>query len=300
MFERRRDTIDLAGSQPQTRCDFAPAVNHCPTSLAILRASASSSSKYPATSSARSNGGRPIIEVDRRGQDSRLDIDRYGIEVIGRRKPPAVRTAIEKAVVAKMIVGIGDQNTEHHASPELMHVAFRAAPYCRSAVHEFQVTACLVVAGPEHAHGRQERYADALRAIEAAQQQDRSTCNRFQAPWRHLDTRLLRQAQRNGLPTYSVDLVVLVGEFGNREMPALSLTDAFGRAPPSEEPGASNRRRSSSLSESPTTCSAADSSRGNSTKGGIGFPPSVARNGPPGSRANRNAPCRASSLTMSR
>ena len=70
-----------------------------------------------------------------------------------------------------------------------------------------------------------------------------------------------------------------------------SLTDALGLAPPSDEPGASSRRRSSSLSESFTTRSAAESSRGSSIRGGIGTPSPPARNGPPSSSAKRSPPC---------
>jgi len=51
--------------------------------------------------------------------------------------------------------------------------------------------------------------------------------------------------------------------------PSRSRTEAFGRAPPSDEPGARSKRKSSSLSVSLKTCSAAKRSRGSSISGGI-------------------------------
>ena len=73
----------------------------------------------------------------------------------------------------------------------------------------------------------------------------------------------------------------LCGNFAIARWPSRSRTEALGRAPPSDEPGASSRRRSSSLSVSLATCSAAESSRGSSISGGIVVAPSSARNGPP-------------------
>ena len=69
-------------------------------------------------------------------------------------------------------------------------------------------------------------------------------------------------------------------------------TDAFGRAPPNDEPGASSSRKSSSSSSSPATRMEAASKAGSSTRGGTRGPsPVTARNGPPSCSANRNAPC---------
>src|SRR5438105_9230913 len=56
---------------------------------------------------------------------------------------------------------------------------------------------------------------------------------------------------------------VLWGNFAINRSPFLLRTEAFGRAPPSEDPGARSKRMSSSVSASPSKCSAATSSRGN-------------------------------------
>ncbi len=42
-------------------------------------------------------------------------------------KSPAVGAVIEKAVIAKVVVGIRDQHAEHDAPPEHVHVALRFA-----------------------------------------------------------------------------------------------------------------------------------------------------------------------------
>ena len=73
----------------------------------------------------------------------------------------------------------------------------------------------------------------------------------------------------------------LRGNFAIARWPSFSMTDAFGRAPPSDDPGANSRRRSSSVSFSSMTCSAAESSFGSSTSGGMRLTPSSRRNGPP-------------------
>jgi hypothetical protein len=85
--------------------------------------------------------------------------------------------------------------------------------------------------------------------------------------------------------------------FAIASWPSFSMTEALGRAPPRDEPGASRSRRSSSVSLSSTTCSAAESNSGSSTSGGMRLPPSSRRNGPPSFSAKRSAPGRASSST---
>jgi hypothetical protein len=53
----------------------------------------------------------------------------------------------------------------------------------------------------------------------------------------------------------------LRGNFAIARCPPFSMTDAFGGAPPSEEPSANSRSKSSSVSLSSMTCSAAKESR---------------------------------------
>ena len=109
-------------------------------------------------------------------------------------------------------------------------------------------------------------------------------------------------AKRRARASHNTTFVssVLCGNFAINRSPSLFRTEAFGRAPPSDDPGASSKRKSSSVSASPSKCSAAVSSRGNSTSGGIRHAASGRRNGPPGSFENRSAPCRASSSTINR
>ena len=92
----------------------------------------------------------------------------------------------------------------------------------------------------------------------------------------------------------------LRGNFAIARCPSFSITDAFGRAPPSDDPGANSRRKSSSVSLSSMTCSAAESSSGSSMSGGMRLTPSSRTNGPSSRSANRSAPWRASSSTRNR
>ena len=82
---------------------------------------------------------------------------------------------------------------------------------------------------------------------------------------------------------------------------SLSITDALGRAPPSEDPGASRNWMSCALARSSSIFWAVDNSSGSLTNGGIGFCALVARNWSGlSAREKRSAPIRAVSLTPSR
>jgi len=85
----------------------------------------------------------------------------------------------------------------------------------------------------------------------------------------------------------------LRGNFAIASRPFFSRTDAFGRAPPREEPGAIKSRRSSSVSSSSTTRSAAADNFGRSTSGGT---PSTAEARRNVGRCDKDQPsCRAGS-----
>ena len=102
-----------------------------------------------------------------------------------------------------------------------------------------------MVIGAEHAHGGKERQAYATCPVEPAQQEDRLAGNLFDAPGRHGNAGLGGKGQGNGLPPDRVDLIALMGKFATARWPSRSRTEALGRAPPRDEPGASRRRRTS-------------------------------------------------------
>ena len=110
---------------------------------------------------------------------------------------------------------------------------------------------------------------------------------------RHTGTVILAEAARlSATPSHKTisALSSLCGNLAIASCPSPSRTDALGLAPPSDEPGAMSRRRSSSSSLSPITRSVAVSSRSKSTMGGIRNFPGSARNGPSCRSANRKAP----------
>jgi hypothetical protein len=84
--------------------------------------------------------------------------------------------------------------------------------------------------------------------------------DRFNAHCRHGDTSFRCQCKSGGLPADRVVFVVSARKLGKARFPSLSRTEAFGRASPREERGANSSRRSSSVSLSSTTCSAAERS----------------------------------------
>ena len=88
-----------------------------------------------------------------------------------------------------------------------------------------------------------------------------------------------------------------VGNLAMASWPSASRTDALGRAPPSDEPGASNKRNAAADSDSlaVSTSSLAFNNAGSSTKGGIGAtrPASGRRRlRIPRNAARRGGPCR--------
>jgi len=52
---------------------------------------------------------------------------------------------VEKTVVAQMVVGVRDQDIEHHPPPQCRHVGFRRGPVLAQRVDNFQIASTFVV-----------------------------------------------------------------------------------------------------------------------------------------------------------
>lgn len=70
-------------------------------------------------------------------QDARLYVGRHRVQIVGRREPPARLPFVEKTVIAQMVVGIGDQDIEHHPLPECRHVGLGRGPVLAQRVDDF-------------------------------------------------------------------------------------------------------------------------------------------------------------------
>ena len=93
---------------------------------------------------------------------------------------------------------------------------------------------------------------------------------------------------------------LLLGNLAIARCPSRSRTEAFGLAPPSDDPGANRSRRSSSLSYRRRRVRRQRAVAAGRSTAGFSLGAWSARNGPPSFSAKRSAPCRASSSTSSR
>ena len=109
-----------------------------------------------------------LVEVDVRRQHTRLEIGGHRIEVIGGRERPPGLAEPEKAVVAQMIVDIGDQHIEGDAPIERVGVRLSLRARLGQGIDDLGVAATLAVPGAHHRHCGQERDADRAIAIEAS------------------------------------------------------------------------------------------------------------------------------------
>ena len=58
----------------------------------------------------------------------------------------------EKSVVPHVVVGVRDQDTEHHPPRQRLHVGFRRCAVLSQCVDEFHIAARLIVFRSDHAH----------------------------------------------------------------------------------------------------------------------------------------------------
>src|ERR1700676_1175983 len=118
MLEGGGHPVDLALRQVTARSLVAP----CRDGLAdLLRNGARLGSVEVEISGivhCQLEGSAIVLFADRRAEDARLDLDRHGVEVVCRREPPTVGSRIQEAVIAKMVVGVGDEEVENHGAPK--------------------------------------------------------------------------------------------------------------------------------------------------------------------------------------
>lgn len=60
-------------------------------------------------------------------------------------------------MIPEVVIGVRDEDTEHDAPPELLHIPLRCRPVLAEDIDNLEVAAGLVVARLRHAHRRQKR-----------------------------------------------------------------------------------------------------------------------------------------------
>src|ERR1035441_7906712 len=148
---------------------------------------------------------------------------------------------MQEPMITEVVISVGDQDREGYPPPELAQVSCRGRGPFLDPSRELQVAALVTVAGLEHCH----------RAV-VPWRSNRSTMRTLRSPTRiNWESGTLIPASRaRSSATFSHAITFQVSELalGNLAIaicPALSITCAFGRAPPSELPARSRRLRSS-------------------------------------------------------
>src|SRR5947208_3396451 len=122
--------------------------------------------KVPCDLEGQGQRGRVVVLGDRRYEDPRLDVDGHRVQVIRRRKTPAVLSLVEERVITEVVVCVGNEDREHDPAPQRLHVLHRRSAIPPQHVHEFKLASRLVVLRAEHTHGGEKRLATPFDAIE--------------------------------------------------------------------------------------------------------------------------------------
>ena len=112
-----------------------------------------------------------VLKIDIRREDPRLEIGRNGVQVVSRRKRPPRSIEPKKSMVAQVVVDIGNEDIERHASIQGMSVLFRLRAVAGQSIHHLRVAPDLTVLRSEQGHCGKEGNAAPLRAIKSPRQQ---------------------------------------------------------------------------------------------------------------------------------
>ena len=199
-------------------------------------------------------GCRVVVAINRRGQHTGPDIRGDRIEIVGRREAPAIGPGLEKAVIAEMVVRVGDENVEDDAAPELPHVCLCGGSLLAQRVHDFEIAPRPAIARIDHAESGKEWNPNRSCPLKAAQQQDWLFSRDLQPPFGNGDACL--RGERDRFPQHGVGLIVLVEKLDKCEVAVAVGYGSLGSR-------------------------AAESRRGSSISGGIRVASCSARKGPP-------------------
>jgi hypothetical protein len=98
--------------------------NRGPSTSTRLSGSEATRSELATTAAAAVKVGTMTTIWGGQGMDPEPDIGRHRIEIVSGGQPPADLVARE-AVIAEVVIGIGDQDVEHQPAPELPQILGR-------------------------------------------------------------------------------------------------------------------------------------------------------------------------------
>ncbi len=144
--------------------------------------------------------GRVVVFVDPGAENARLDVGRHRVEVVSGRQAPARLAFVQKAVIAQVVVGVGDQYVENQPPPQRFHVGLRRGAVLAQRVNNFQIASGFIVFRSEHAHRGEERDTPFAVAVESSQEEHRLAGDVFDTRLGNGDARFLREGQCDRLP----------------------------------------------------------------------------------------------------
>ena len=180
---------------------------------------------------------RVIGEVDGRAQmfgsrfGVRVDVERW-------RQPPGVAARVEEPVVAQVVVGVGDEDGEDDAAPELVQVRRSLRRAHLDGFGHLQVAALLSIGGPQHRH--RAHVADPAGGsavgiagpVEPVHDENAAVREVQQSTGRNGDPGPGGKFQRDLLPRHDVPRVVRrAGELGDGEGAVGAANVRFGPRP---------------------------------------------------------------------
>ena len=167
-----------------------------------------------------------VALVNRECMDARLHVRRHRIQIIGRREPPAIRLT-EKAVIAKMIVGIGNQHIEYDSAPELTQVLVHLRSLAPQELGNLEIAAHLVIGRIERGERRDVWDAPACPPVEATGHQDGPLQYELQPEKRYLDTRGFGDCHSHRLPARHRPVVVPARKLGDQQVTVIVADRRF-------------------------------------------------------------------------
>ncbi len=235
-----------------------------------------------------------------------LDVRWHRVHVEHRRQSPAHGAHVQEAVIAQMVIGVGDEHREHDAPPQFGQILRRSSSMRPQRIRNLRVAPPLPVHCAEHAHGGEVWNAThsvvGHLAVEAGDEQHIVVGDAIQAGLCRTKTGLAGELQSHGLPRDDpVVVLVPLGKLGDQQGAARVADGRFRtgtaqRRPPGRAGGADPRRFPGRPDIDQMRRAAPGARRGGGTPAG----PSGATNGPPSESARRSAPCRTLSVTPNR
>ena len=182
-----------------------------------------------------------VCEINRRAEEARFQVGGRGIQVVGRRKPPASVALVNKRVIAQVIISIRRHDIEHDAPPQLPHVVLWFSAIPAQGIRDFHIAVGFVVRSAQHTHSGEKRYSPecgvGTPAVETFDYQHGLLSYRNDARGCYRNSCLARQLQRHSFPEHCRHFICFSRELGDSQRAVLFPNRGFGPRASQRRPG---------------------------------------------------------------